>query len=191
MNATELERKLIDWTARNSGYDEHRPYIGLSGIYDCPTVIYRKYFNRIGASAFSKCKTKFSYEIEKNLIDRLKAMGLYSRGEDISLYDGLVQGHIEGLIDGTLFDIKTVPRDIYLPNGRIPSRVEWQLNAYLLYRYEERALVWYFSRESGLFKILDIFADECTMKYVQEKVNMLVDAVTTQKEPKCQCGRCG
>ncbi len=195
MNASSLERNLIEWSVLNSGYDEHRNYIGLSGIGDCSLVIYRKYFNRTGASAESQLKTRYSYEVEqliqKRLLDMGGSMKGYLPGKEISLYDGLVQGHTDGEFDGDLLEIKTVPLAEHIPvNREIPRRAFWQSQAYMLYGPYSRTLIIYFARDFGKFKIFELRPDNRLMIEIPQKIDRLVGAVIKKVPPPCDCGRC-
>lgn len=191
MNAIDLERILIDWTIRNSGYDEHRNYIGLSGIGDCPRIIYHRFFRETPASIESRLKTRLSYEIEANLIERLTLIGIYKRRKDpIMAYDGLVQGHIEGEISGSLLEIKTVPLFDYLPLRSVPRRVYWQSQAYMYYGGYPATLCIYFVRDDGRFKIFDLWPDYRIMMEIDRKIQVLINAIKKEEIPACQCGRC-
>ncbi len=190
MNAWELEYKLTDFSVRTSGYDEHRDYIGLSGVWDCPLVIYRRYFNRMGVSTEARLKTKYSYEVEDIIKRRLRAMGILSPSREISLYDGLVKGHTEGEILGRLFDVKTVAISAHFPNGQLPYKVRFQMNAYMKYGPYPDTLVIYFARDSGLFKAYDLFPDSDIQIEIVVKLEQLVEAVRNKRQPKCECGRC-
>ncbi len=195
MNASSLERNLIEWSVLNSGYDEHRNYIGLSGIGDCSLVIYRKYFNRTGASAESQLKTRYAYEVEQLIQKRLLDMGRsikgYLPGKEISLYDGLVQGHTDGEFDEDLLEIKTVPLFEHIPaDGRIPWRPFWQSQAYMLYGNYERSLIIYFGRDYGIFKVFELWRDRRMGDRIMSKVDALVEFVRTKIPPPCDCGKC-
>jgi hypothetical protein len=190
MKAADLERILIDWTVRNSGYDEHRNYIGLSGIGDCSLMIYRRFFNHTGASVESHLKTRYAYEIEENIKQRLRGMGIYSPSKEISIYDGLVQGHTDGEINSDLLEIKTVPLTEHIPRGEIPRRSFWQSQAYMLYGKYSWCLIIYFARDYGAFKVFELRRDLGVGDRIMAKVDALVEFVQTKIPPPCDCGRC-
>jgi hypothetical protein len=191
MIVKELETKLIQWSTQNSGYDEHRPYIGLSGIGDCSLIIYRRFFNRIGASIESRLKTRYAYEIEENLKQRLRAMGIYSPGKEISIYDGLVQGHTDGQIGKDLLEIKTVPLTEHIPrNNEIPRKAFWQSQGYMLYGNYDRSIMIYFARDYGVFKIFEIPRHAIMSDRIRSKIDALIEFVQTKIPPPCDCGKC-
>ncbi len=191
MIVKDVEKELIEWSAANSGYDEHRPYIGLSGIGDCSLLIWRRFFNHTGASTESRLKTRYSYEIEKNLQERLKAMGIYSPGKEISLYDGLVQGHTDGEINKDLLEIATVPLTEHIPRSdEIPRKKFWQSQAYMLYGHYDRSIIIYFARDYGVFKVFKVFRHRVMGDRIMSKVDALVEFVQEKVPPPCECGKC-
>jgi hypothetical protein len=191
MISKELEQKLIQWSAVNSGYDEHRPYIGLSGIGDCSLVIYRRFFNQTGASTESRLKTRYAYEVEENIKQRLMALGLYSPGKEISIYDGLVQGHTDGEFNRDLLEIKTVPLTEHIPrDNEIPRKPYWQSQAYMLYGHYTRSIMIYFARDYGILRVFEISRSSAMGDRISSKVDALVESVRAKVSPPCDCGRC-
>lgn len=190
MKAFDLERLLVDWSVRHSGYDEHRNYIGLSGIADCQRVIYRRYFNETPASQELKPRTRYSYEIEANLIDRLNFIGIYKKGKSIKAYDGMVEGHTDGEISGSLLEIKTVPLMDYIPRERVPAKVYWQCQGYMYYGGYPATLLLCWARDGGQFRIFDLWPDHRIMMIIDRKIQNLIQCIKRKKEPPCQCGKC-
>jgi hypothetical protein len=192
MNVSDLEKSLINWTVQNSGYDEHRSYIGLSGIADCSLLIYRRFFNHTGASMESQLKTRYSYELEKNIQERFKGLNVYSPGKEISLYDGLVKGHTDGEILNNLLEIKTVPLFEHIPRSarEISRKIFLQCQAYMMYGNYEQAVVIYFARDQGLFRIFILDRHRGTGDNIASKLDALVEFVRMEMPPPCDCGRC-
>lgn len=192
ISATQLQRDLIDWTVRNSGHDEHRPYIGLSTLADCERAIYNRFFNRTGVPLAERLKHKAAHEIEENIKARFRAMGIYSGPRKIVLHGGLVRGHTDGGILGALLEIKTVPMEEHIPASapKIPFKVKYQSQAYMHYGSYDMTLVLYYARASGAFRIFELLKDRSFGHVIDEKVSRLVEAVTNQKQPACECGRC-
>ena len=100
MFTNELQRALVNWTVLHSGHVNRRGYIGLSEMGDCDLVIYQRYFNGQHFALGEHLRARISFELEEKLVARLEAMKLYAPGEEIMLYDGLVQGHTDGVIGG-------------------------------------------------------------------------------------------
>lgn len=191
-NPSEIEKLLIQWSVKNSGYDEHRDYIGLSTIGDCPCLIYNRYFNRTGISTAEHLKTRYAYEIERLIKERLQQIGLYSPGKEISIHGGLVRGHTDGKIGGSLLEIKTLPRTEYLPTSpmHISTKIYWQIQAYMLYGGYSVTTLIYFARDDGQFKVMVVSRDESLQSQIDQKIVSLVEAVQKQNPPACECGKC-
>lgn len=191
MNTREMDQLFTTWTAENSGYDEHRNYIGLSTIADCPREIYRRFFSPTPADVRSRLKTRASYEIEENLKNRFRKMGVYREGREISLYNGLVKGHTDGEIWGRLLDIKTVPLEEHLPaDNNCPAKVFWQLQAYMLYGQWNSSIVLYFARDYGVHKFFYLRFSESFGERIENRLSRIIRAIETKSQPDCECGRC-
>jgi hypothetical protein len=196
MYSDDLQRMVLNWTVLHSG-DERgvalRGYIGLSGIADCERVIYERVIFGRNPSLDEHLKFRIGYELEAALIERLTAMGIYFPGETIDLYDGLVQGHTDGVIQGgDLLEIKTIPAENFLPQrGKLPAKTYWQVQAYLHFLKRQRAHVVYLCRDSGLVQVYPQRYQRDTMGVqIQAKVDRLVEAVRALQKPECTCGRC-
>lgn len=189
MRAGELERLFMTWSIQNSGYDEHRNYIGLSTISDCPRLIYTRYFTKTGITAETHLRTKASYEIEADLKDRLREMGIFKDGKEISLHDGLVKGHTDGEIDGSLLEIGTVPKTEYLPQNPTFKKLI-QSQAYMCFGKYSHSLILFYARDYGAFRIFDLFEDPPAQFLIKKKIDALVTAIHEKTIPKCECGRC-
>ena len=192
MLSKELQTKLINYTVLHSGHQEKRGYIGLSEIGLCEQVIYDRYQHGNHASLGDHLKCKLGYELEAALVERLTEMRLYSPGETIELYDGLVQGHTDGVLGGVdLLEIKTVPLDAFLPSDRrLPTKCFWQVQAYLHFTRRKWAHVVYLSRESGLHQVIGVTYREAMGVKILAKLERVVEAVRETERPECGCGRC-
>jgi hypothetical protein len=191
MYTDDLQRAIVNWTVLHSGHIERRGYIGLSEMADCDLVIYQRYFNGQHFGLDEHLRVKLSYELELQLAERLRAMALYSPGEEICLYDGLVQGHTDGCVGADLLEIKTVPRQEYIPSNRqLPEKVYWQVQAYLHYTQRRYAHIIYLARDSGLVQALGVRRHEETGRKIELKLERIVAAVRECQAPACTCGHC-
>lgn len=193
ISASQLQADLVDWSVKNSGYEDHRQYIGLSGIGDCERVIYDRVRNGGRAQPVAEhLKTRVSYELEEDLVRRLDAMGVYYPGETISLHGGLVQGHTDGVIKpSALLEIKTVQREEWLPKDyRLPNRVYWQVQGYMTFLKRSIAFVVYLARDTGAICVVAVKYNPGIGRQVREKVERIVKAVVGFERPGCSCGRC-
>jgi hypothetical protein len=193
MKSELLQQKLIAYTAANSGHQDRRPYIGLSGIGDCDRVIYDRYMQGEGASTSARLKFAIANIVHEALIARLGEMGLLvEAASEIVLYDGLVRGHADGDIDGDLLEVKTVEREEYLPDPhkKLPSRLYWQVQAYMHYVPYAFAQVVYLARDTGALRVYGVPANPRIADRIDEKLDYLVDAVRQERRPACTCCRC-
>jgi len=187
---TDLQRQLVKYIVEHSGHDAHRRYIGLSGIGDCEQVIYDRYMSGTPATVNERMKTAISYDLEQALIEKLTALRLYRPGEEISRLYGLVQGHTDGWIRNDLLEIKTIEREEWFPESRVPFRVYMQVQAYLHYLNTQFAQVIYLARDTGAVQVYGIRRDERRGEEIESKLVHLMSAVMTMNRPECTCGRC-
>ncbi len=193
MLSQQLQASLTEYAARASGHEDHRRYIGLSGIGDCERVIYDRYFAGDRHSQAARLKDSLGYALEAHLVGRLEQMGLYRPVSPISLYDGLVQGHPDGEVGGDLLEIKTIERVVWLPElppPRLPNRVFYQVQAYLLYTGYTRAHVVYLARDTGEIRVVGVTRSESIGFKITERIDRVVGAVQTRQRPECSCGHC-
>lgn len=189
--SNELQAQLINFIVAHSGHDRHRPYIGLSGIGDCELVIYNHYLHGTPATVSEQLKTALGYDLERVLVEKLKKLKLYSPGEEIVLYDGLVQGHTDGRVNGDLLEIKTIEREQWFPEHHLPPRIYYQVQAYLHYQKLPFAQVLYLARDSGAVRVYGLRTDERKGVEIASKVATLVTMVQALQRPECTCGKCG
>lgn len=191
MLSTDLQSQLVDYIARESRHVDDRGYIGLSGIGDCPRVIYDRYFagDHVGHQAL--IKHAWAYNFEGIMIEYLIKMGLYRRASAISLYDGLVQGHPDGEIAGELLEIKTIESADHLPiPPRLPNRAFYQVQSYMHYGHYDRVHVLYIARDTGHIRVIGSIYSSNIGKRIEAKIARLVQAVQTSIRPPCECRRC-
>lgn len=190
-----LQTQLIEYTIHHPRLEPHRDYLGLSGIGDCPRVLYDKYMRQAGNAEHAPDRALYfymGYAMEDDIVARLKAVGDYQPGIELSLYNGLVKGHTDGSINGELLEVKSVALAEHLPkDGRLPRRVYWQVQAYLFYGGFHRAQVVYVARENGQMVVIDCEANPAMGGKIAKKVAGLVRAVKDGRRPACECGRCG
>lgn len=169
--ADQIAAKLIAWTVAHSSHETNRDYIGLSHCslqVDQIVEIYRNGFQ--SPSDKNHCKFYKGFQIEADLLRRLHLVfgQLIRVGGEIAAFQGLVKGHPDFFFDSFPGDCKTVPLDEHMPEpGRLPRRVFFQLQAYMLYGGTKRALAIYESRENGLIRAFWVYKNE----RVQEQIH--------------------
>ena len=191
MLSKDLQTEIMNWTVLHSGYIEKRGYIGLSEIGLCERVIYERYYNGAAISLDDHLKSRIGFEMETALIERLREMKLYHAGESIELYDGMVQGHTDGVINGDVLEIKTIPFENWFPRERkLPARVYWQVQAYLAYTERRFAHVVYLARDTGYAQVYGLKLHDGMKERIAAKLERMVEAVRELRRPECTCGRC-
>ncbi len=190
MRPLDRESALREWTLKNSEYDERRNYIGLSTILDCPRAIYNRFFSKTSISIHQHLRTKYSYELERIIRKRLAAIVALEEPRELSLFGGLVKGHTDGAVGKILLEIKTVQIEDHFPIHSIPTKVNWQCQAYMTYGNYDSALVLYFSRENGAFRVYGVHPERPIITQISRKLNGLVASVKAMNPPIYICGRC-
>jgi hypothetical protein len=188
--ATDLQRQLVNYIVEHSGHEPRRRYIGLSGISDCEQVIYDRYIHGTPATVSERMKIAISYDLERVLIEKLTALQLYRKGEEIYLYNGLVQGHTDGRIRDDLLEIKTIEREEWFPQNHLPFRAFFQVQAYLHFLNINFAQVIYLARDTGAVQVYSQRRDARKGEEIASKIDRLVTAVNAMQRPECSCGRC-
>jgi hypothetical protein len=190
MDAGMVYQQLVNWTVQHSGHREKRGYIGLSAIGECERAIYDNVHAGQKFGVDEHLRTRLSFELESALIERLKALKLYGEPEEIDLFNHAVQGHTDGLVGDAVLEIKTVSYDAHFPNGRLPERVYWQVQAYLHFLNRRQALVVYMARANGEIRVYPIWYNPKVGQQIVEKLERVTNAVLSYERPACTCGRC-
>ena len=190
---TDLQTRLIQWSTRHARLNDRERYIGLSKIGECPLSNYRLYFMPNGVAYREEnqlLKFYIGYASEDDIVLRLKGLGDYRPGEQISMFGGRVQGHTDGSFEGRLVEIKSVALESWLPTDRLPHKVWWQVQAYLRYTSFRDAYVIYLARETGRVAVFEVAEDRELGRRIHNRVLALVRAIENRVPPVCECGKC-
>ncbi len=204
MNSADLERSLISWTAAHSGHDAHRQYIGLSGIGDCPRLIYHRVVHGTPATTEEKLKFAIGYELERALRERLRGVGVmdWPHGNQYLVQSpgGVACGHIDGCLnDGDLVEFKTIAREEWLPYedrtvcDSAPKpwrRILHQVTAYMHFGGFSRGHVVYLARDTGAVRVVPVVVDLRVVREIEETIRTVRAALDSGTPPACRCGRC-
>lgn len=142
---------LEAYTAHNSNFETSRSYFSLSHAFLPYEDIRIQMLKGFPDSHVIRLKCYKGYQMEQDLLRRITEVfrDTITLKPEVSAFDGMVKGHPDFLYEGDPADCKTVPLDEHLPGERLPRRVYWQLQGYMLYMKRDRALAVYESRESG------------------------------------------
>lgn len=153
----QIANYLENYTCEISHFETSRDYISISHCGLSVEEIVNQHQNGFVDSPDIRLRCYKGYQMEHDLKVRIKAAfpARYSDGVEVSAFDGKIKGHPDFMFDGLPADCKTVSIDEHLPQGRVPRKVYWQMQGYMLYLNKPNSLVIYESRGSG--KLLDFW----------------------------------
>lgn len=171
-------KSLEEHTARHSNFQTKRNYISLSHIALDDDELLKQWFHGFDDSLKIRLKCYKGYQMERDLIARLQMIygDRFTPGSLIELqaFDGLFKGHPDFSIDNILGDCKSVLLDEWLPEqGKLPRKVYWQMQAYMLYGKVDNSLVIYESRESGLLREYWLTPNKHVQDLIEQKVQRI------------------
>lgn len=175
-----------------SGFDTHRPYIGLSKAGDCPRRIFNEFKTGLRATTDNDLQSWRGYTIEKALLDLLGSS--VCPGREIIAFDGLVKGHTDGEFKGDLLEIKSSTDEKVSQinrEGRVPRRHFMQVQAYMHFGGIPSCNIIYMPRDFGSPLFMPVPYVRLVGERLKEKFYILVSAVKSGNRPACECGRCG
>lgn len=178
-----ISEQLEAYTASNSNFDTSRPYISISHCIDPVEKMVETFSMGFEDTLKIRLRCYKGYQIERDMISRLRACfpEKIELDAEIKAFNDLVQGHPDFLFDGLPGDIKSIPLDEHFPfsapNKRIPARVYWQMQGYMLYMRKEKALVVYESRESGFIRDFWISSNPAIQRKIDDKFKEAVNAI--------------
>lgn len=177
---------LKQYTASRSNYETSRRYISLSRVHLREDEMINEYMQGFPSSMEIQLKCYKGYQMERDLLARIKQVygDRITTGAslEIEAFDGLVKGHPDFKFDDYPGDCKSVAMDEWLPkpDGKLPKRIYFQLQAYMLYSKKDRAIVVFESRQSGLIE--DFWLKENPR--VQELIHNRLQAVVNELKGK-------
>lgn len=166
---------IENYTCGISNFDTSRDYISISHCGLEVNEIVQQWRKGFIDSPEIRLRCYKGYQTEADLKSRVKAAfpQRYSDGVEASAFNGLVKGHPDFMFDGNPADCKSVAIDEHLPQVRVPRKVYWQMQGYMLYLNKPNSLVIYESRATG--KLLD-FNVRADLK-VQEEIHSKFESV--------------
>jgi hypothetical protein len=174
-----ISSTLEQFTAAISKFETKRNYISLSNAVKTEEELLHDYFNGFQDGHEIRLKCYKGYQMELDLRARIEKCfyGHVGPFDEISVFNGLVKGHPDFSYDGYPADCKSVNLDEHLPvDGKLPRKVYWQMQAYMLYSKKAKGLVIYESRQSGFIR--DIWVPE--NRTIQTQIDLKMHAVAAQ-----------
>lgn len=161
---------LENHTCKIAPFDSSRSYLSMSHCSASIEDQWNNYLKGFEDTHEIRLRCYKGYQMERDLRVRAKSAFPNEFEEfhpEISAFGGLVKGHPDFMWEGDPGDFKSVPLDEHLPQNKLPRRVYWQMQAYMLYTKKQRSLVIYESKETG--RILDWFVRE--NKSIQNEID--------------------
>jgi hypothetical protein len=168
---------LIAHTCANSNFQRTRNYISLSHVHLSVDELVKQYKQGFPDSQDIRLKCYKGYQMERDLLERIKAVcgDRIVTGTEISCFDGLVKGHPDYTFDGSPGECKSVLMDEWLPkDGKLPRRIYWQLQGYMLYSNKSKAIVLFESRENGRMVHLWVNQNTAIQKQIDANLKLVI-----------------
>ncbi len=180
----DIEYNITLFTQVNSHFEHKRNYIPLSQAYKEFAELISDYKKGYEATVEDKLKCYKGYQMEKDIVDRLQKIYFNSikTSMEISAFDGKVKGHPDFSLNGNPGDCKSVLKDEWLPNDKLPWRVYCQMQAYMFYSGTQESYVVYESRESGILKSFTVFPDKKLQYDISYKYERVVQQIVFNKK---------
>jgi len=176
---------------------EERTYLGMSSIGRCPRWLYHEMVN--GRATPNHRLVRLFHEgylHERDLLERMKQAGYVvesSQFELVAPFDFRFRGHIDGILDGTLLEIKSVDDDRFHVVQELGALAEHraQCQCYMRYGSFRDALLIYKQRSTGELYMVCLRYDEQESRLLEAKAKLILKAVDGKGPlPACSCGRC-
>lgn len=170
---------LENYTCGISNFETSRSYISISHCGLSIEEIIEQQKQGFVDSPEIRLRCYKGYQMEADLKARIKGAfpDRYSVAVEASAFDGRVKGHPDFMFDGMPGDCKSVALDEHLPQGRVPRKVYWQMQGYMLYLNKGKSLVIYESRSTG--KLLDFWipANLTIQEQIHDKFEQVLLAI--------------
>lgn len=196
MNASAILDGLTHQLTASAGLDQHRNYLGISKISDCPRVAVREYFDgpSLTEQAYRMCFA--GYEHELSIVELLARAGIafWSGKEVVAPFDPRLRGHIDALTrDDDLLEIKSVSTFKFAEvrkNKKVLKPHFIQVQLYLRYGPWQQAFVVYRNRETYEHQVIRVPYVAIQAERYEEKARMMLRYIDRNELPSCECGRC-
>lgn len=171
-----ISEQIEAYTCDHSQFETSRDYISISHCGLTIEEIVNQHRKGFIDSKEIRLRCYKGYQMERDLKERIKATFDHRIRFDIevSAFDGLVKGHPDFALDENPGDCKTVPLDEHLPKERLPRKVFYQMQGYMLYMRKKSAIVIYESRETGKIQDYWITAHESIQREIDAKFQQVL-----------------
>jgi hypothetical protein len=175
----------------NSGFEAHRPYIGMSHLSSCLRGQFFDYMNGLTATDHNHLGAFAGYTfegIEKQILFETGVIRIVER-EIVAPFDNLVRGHIDAeTVDGDLCELKSVNARKFerVEAGPLKEHIE-QVQAYMHFGGYKQTLLVYVCRDTFENKVFTINYLTDVGEQLEWYAKVLVDAIHNNTPPACTC----
>ncbi len=189
--------RVTEVIRKHSNLDHHRPYLGMSGIGQCPLRIYRNFIGGVNFDDAAHRKSYQGYMYETHIKTILAEAELFrpaSEREIVAAFDSRFCGHTDGSdLYGDLVEIKSMNRTKYekvQTSGRLLYDHYWQVQCYMQYGGYRKANVWIVNTETFELQRIIVNGDRKVWQAIDEKAKGILQSIDTEVEPACTCNHC-
>lgn len=201
MNSFTLKNQLCQSLRENSGLEGHRPYLGMSGISQCPRKLYFEFINGRQPPTDQQhwyCWTGYLHEAA--ILYLLGIQVQQGQYEIVASYDERFRGHADHVLDDQVIEIKSVTWDKFnriRDSNRPQPEHNQQVQMYLRHGNFSRAQVIYIARDvphrefdGPPFWVFEVRPDGALADRLDQKARDILAAIDRQQPPACDCGYC-
>lgn len=196
-NAPFIEHALSCQIEKESGLDQHRDYLGISKIAECPRKAYDEYMNGTTPTESAHRFCYAGYHQEADVLRLLNAAGievLENGHEVVSHLDQRLRGHIDGhTLDGHLVEVKSLNADKFRrvqADGRALFKHFVQVQLYMRYGGWEQAFIIYRCRDTYEHFVVEVPYQPSSADKFERKAMALLASIDRKERPACECGHC-
>lgn len=197
-NAQFIEHALSCQIEKESGLDQHRDYLGISKIAECPRKAYQEYMEPILITTPEMHRFCYAgYHQEADVLRLLNAAGfevLENGKEVVSPLDHRLRGHIDGYtLDGHLIEVKSLNAEKFRrvqADGRVLYKHFVQVQLYMRYGGWKSCFVIYRCRDTYEHFVVEVPYQPASADKFERKAMALLSSIDRKERPECECGHC-
>ena len=199
MSQKEIEYRITTHIARASGLDQHRKYLGISKISQCPRAAVLEFRNGIVETGAAHRMCYAGYEQERAVMQLLYnagvSIGVFPMSKEVvAPFDSRLRGHIDGeTVDGDLLEIKSVSKFKFdsIQADRIAKFAHLtQVQLYMRYGGWKKAFIVYRCRDTYEHVVIEVPYSESQSEKLEQKAKVILAYIDSGGLPPCECGRC-
>jgi hypothetical protein len=191
---SQIIKAIDEYIKKNSNFDPHRNYLGISKIAGCPRRAYDEYMtgSPVNESTYRYCFA--GYEQERSVLQSLASLLNPAPFEIVAPFDIRLRGHVDAVTKSNeLVEVKSVSVRKFetIRIGQRAMRDHYiQCQLYMRYGGFGSAFIIYRCRETYEHLVIPIKYNEHIAEQNEEAAKRILAAIDSQTPPSCTCGRC-